>query len=71
MAEPPTSEPYDLTPADAGELIGVSGNTVKRWVDERKVAALRLPNGYLRFRRSDIDSFMEQSRVVPEPEAVG
>lgn len=59
-------EPYDLTPAEAGDLIGVSGNTVKRWVEQRKLAALVLPNGYMRFRRSDIDAFMERSRVVPE-----
>lgn len=67
VSEPQTPEPYDLTPAEAGELIGVSGNTVKRWVAERKLAALKLPNGYLRFRRSDIADFIESSRV----EAVG
>lgn len=70
VSETQTPEPYDLTPAQAGELIGVSGNTIKRWVEERRLAALKLPNGYLRFRRSDIDEFMENSRVVPV-EAVG
>lgn len=60
-----TPEPYDLTPAQAGELIGVSGNTVKDWVEKRKIAALKLPNGYYRFRRSDIVAFIETSRIEP------
>ena len=53
-----TTEPYDLSPAEAGRLIGVHEDTIKRWVRDGKLAAFRTPGGWLRFRRSDLDTFL-------------
>ena len=46
-----------LTTSEVAELIAVSADTVRRWVDEgHLVPAFRLPGGGLRFRRSDVEA---------------
>lgn len=50
----PAVEPYDLSPKDAAELLGVHDETIKRWASSGKLPAFRTPGGWWRFRRSDV-----------------
>lgn len=40
----------------AADLIGVSDETLRRWVDRGQIRFIRLPSGRLRFRREDIEA---------------
>jgi len=52
-----------LTTTEAGAILGVTGDTMRRWAAEGRVRSVRLPSGQLRFERSDIDAI----RVPAEP----
>lgn len=58
--------PFDLSPADVARLTSTSANTVKKWAKEGHLAGIRLPNGYWRFRRVDVDAFIESIRTQPD-----
>jgi excisionase family DNA binding protein len=58
-----------LTQRQAAEYLNVSITTLQRW--RRKgigPPSIRLPNGYLRFRRSDLDTWLEKHGSNPEGE---
>lgn len=55
-------EPYDLTPTEVGELIGVHTDTVKRWAKAGKLPGVKLPGGWWRFRRAEIVAYVEALR---------
>lgn len=57
-------EPTDLSTGAAAALIGVSDETLRRWVDQGKVRYVRLPSGRLRFHRADLEALL----VPVEPE---
>jgi len=49
-----------LTTSDVAYLLGIHVNTVRRWSEEGALKAYRLGHrGDRRFRREDIDSFLE------------
>jgi len=51
-----------LTTADTAYLLGVRGNTVRRWSDQGILKAYRVsPRGDRRFKREDIDKFLQGS----------
>lgn len=45
-----------VTETAAGEYLGVTGRTIRRWVSEGKLKAYRAPSGRYRFRVSDLDA---------------
>ena len=47
-----------LSPSEAGRIAGVTGEAVKQWIYGRKLAATKLPNGYWRISRSDLEGFL-------------
>lgn len=51
------SEPYNLSPKDVANLLGVHEDTVKRWRKAGRLPAFKTPGGWWRFRRSDIEAF--------------
>ena len=53
-----------LSTGAAADLIGVSDETLRRWVEKGKVRYIRLPSGRLRFRRADLEAMV----AVTEPE---
>jgi excisionase family DNA binding protein len=47
-----------LTAREVAELLGVSSETVLRWIRRGDLAAYRLPGGALRFRSEDLDQWL-------------
>lgn len=47
-----------LTAPQVAELLGVSDETVRRWVAQGRIAHFLLPSGKPRFRRADIDAIL-------------
>ena len=45
---------------DFARKVGVDRKTVRRWIRARKLAAVRLPNGYFRIAASEYDRFLSQ-----------
>lgn len=60
---------YDLSPAEAAEILGVHVATLKRWAIDGKVGAFRTPTGWWKFRQSDLDALIESGRVTPSTKA--
>ena len=48
-----------LSTQEAADLIGVSGETLRRWAADKKVTHIRLPSGQLRFRLEDIQEALQ------------
>ncbi|MBR9803338.1 helix-turn-helix domain-containing protein [bacterium] len=54
--------------AEAATMLGVSQNTLRTWAADGKIPVHRNPaNGYRLFKRSDLESFLQQ---VDEPVTV-
>jgi excisionase family DNA binding protein len=49
-----------LSIGKAAELLGVSVGTLRAWADKGMVHAIRLPSGYRRFTRGEIDEMRRQ-----------
>ena len=60
-AEKPTIQSkVMLTPGEAASLLGIHINTMRRWSDKGVIRAYRVSRrGDRRFRREDIDAFLE------------
>jgi excisionase family DNA binding protein len=56
------SEPDWLTLGQAAKYLGVAQSTVRKWTDQKKVPAFKTPGGHRRYRRSDLDMFLERSQ---------
>lgn len=57
------SDKLMLTVSDVAQLLGIHANTVRRWAQKGVLKVYRLgARGDRRFRRQDIDSFLELSR---------
>jgi excisionase family DNA binding protein len=48
-----------LTTGPAARRIGITENTLRSWAQSGKVAHIRMPNGRLRFRVSDLDAMVQ------------
>lgn len=55
-----------LTAEEVGERLRVSGDTVRRWVRQKRLTAVVLPSNAMRFRKADIDRML-----APEPDLSG
>jgi len=56
----PTTEPDWLTLGQAAKYLGVAQSTIRKWSDQGRVPAFYTPGGHRRYRRVDLDSFLEQ-----------
>lgn len=52
---------------DAAELLGVSDDTVRRWIDQGRLPAVRLDNGRKGVRGRDLAEFARQIAEAPAP----
>ena len=57
-----------LTTREVAELLGVSSESVLRWVRRGDLPAIRLPGGAIRFRPDDIEAWLAD-RTVGSPDA--
>jgi excisionase family DNA binding protein len=53
-----------LTAREMAAWLGVSPETVLRWTRARKLPAIRLPGGAIRYRSTDLDGWLEE-RATP------
>ena len=57
---------YHLSAKEAAEILGVSDETLKRWVREGRVRAWKTPGGWWRFRTVDLEAFVESTVTGPD-----
>jgi len=50
-----------LTLGQAAKYLGVAQSTIRKWSDLGRVPAFYTPGGHRRYRRSDLDAFLERS----------
>ena len=50
-----------LTLGQAAKYLGVAQSTIRKWSDVGRVAAFYTPGGHRRYRRSDLDAFLDRS----------
>jgi excisionase family DNA binding protein len=50
-----------LTLGQAARFLGVAQSTMRKWSDQGRVSAFYTPGGHRRYRRADLDAFLERS----------
>ncbi len=56
-----SAQPEWLTLGQAAKYIGVAQSTMRKWSDLGRVSAFYTPGGHRRYRRSDLDRFLDRS----------
>ena len=60
--QPPGNDTTDwLTLGQAARFLGVAQSTIRKWSDVGRVPAFYTPGGHRRYRRGDLDAFLERS----------
>ncbi|MFN2627685.1 MAG: response regulator [Gaiellaceae bacterium] len=54
-------EPEWLTLGQAARFLGVAQSTIRKWSDQGRVPAFYTPGGHRRYRRADLERFLERS----------
>jgi excisionase family DNA binding protein len=57
----PTTEPDWLTLGQAAKFLGVAQSTIRKWSDNGRVPAFYTPGGHRRYRRRDLETFLDRS----------
>src|SRR5919106_541497 len=57
----PANEPDWLTLGQAAKYLGVAQSTIRKWSGQGRVPAFYTPGGHRRYRRADLDKFLESS----------
>ena len=57
----PAGEPDWLTLGQAAKYLGVAQSTIRKWSDQGRVPAFYTPGGHRRYRKGDLDQFLENS----------
>ena len=50
-----------LTLGQAARYLGVAQSTIRKWSDQGRVPAFYTPGGHRRYRRSDLEAFLDRS----------
>ena len=58
------AEPDWLTLGQAAKFLGVAQSTIRKWSDQGRVPAFYTPGGHRRFRRVDLEVFVDRSGPV-------
>jgi excisionase family DNA binding protein len=58
---PPQGEPEWLTLGQAAKFLGVAQSTIRKWSDQGRVPAFNTPGGHRRYRRRDLEMFVDRS----------
>jgi excisionase family DNA binding protein len=57
----PPSDPEWLTLGQAAKYLGVAQSTIRKWSDHGRVPAFYTPGGHRRYKRGDLDNFLNRS----------
>ncbi len=57
----PATETDWLTLGQAAKYLGVAQSTIRKWSDQGRVPAFYTPGGHRRYRRGDLEAFLERS----------
>jgi excisionase family DNA binding protein len=57
----PAGEPDWLTLGQAAKYLGVAQSTIRKWSDVGRLPAFYTPGGHRRYRRGDLDAFLQRS----------
>ena len=57
----PSNEPEWLTLGQAAKFLGVAQSTIRKWSDQGRVPAFYTPGGHRRYRRRDLEMFVDRS----------
>src|SRR5438309_10664599 len=57
----PAMEPDWITLGQAAKYLGVAQSTIRKWSDQGRVPAFYTPGGHRRYKRGDLDRFLERS----------
>src|SRR5438046_7900335 len=63
------SDPDWLTLGQAAKYLGVAQSTIRKWSDNGRVPAFYTPGGHRRYRRADLETFLERSGPGGKPKA--
>jgi len=55
------AQPEWLTLGQAATYVGVAQSTMRKWTDSGRVASFKTPGGHRRYRRADLDQFLDRS----------
>jgi excisionase family DNA binding protein len=58
---PATGESDWLTLGQAAKFLGVAQSTIRKWSDQGRVPAFYTPGGHRRYRRRDLELFLDRS----------
>jgi excisionase family DNA binding protein len=58
-----------LTLGQAARFLGVAQSTIRKWSDNGRVPAFYTPGGHRRYRRSDLEAFLERSGPGGKPKS--
>src|SRR4029434_9148946 len=58
---PAAGESDWLTLGQAAKFLGVAQSTIRKWSDDGRVRAFYTPGGHRRYRRADLEAFLERS----------
>ena len=58
---PGGAQPEWLTLGQAATYVGVAQSTMRKWTDSGRVSSFKTPGGHRRYRRSDLDQFLDRS----------
>ena len=65
------AQPEWLTLGQAAKYLGVAQSTMRKWSDVGRVSAFYTPGGHRRYRRSDLDQFLDRSGPATTPASPG
>jgi len=66
--QPPLGETDWLTLGQAARYLGVAQSTIRKWSDSGRVRAFKTPGRHRRYRRDDLDAFLQRS-APPESQS--
>jgi excisionase family DNA binding protein len=66
-----SGQPEWLTLGQAAKYIGVAQSTMRKWSDLGRVSAFYTPGGHRRYRRADLDRFLDRSGPTSAAAGVG
>jgi excisionase family DNA binding protein len=58
-----------LTLGQAARFLGVAQSTIRKWSDDGRVPAFYTPGGHRRYRRTDLEAFLDRSGPGSRPKS--